>query len=496
MGIVKRDSITITILSYVGVVIGYVNKVLLFPNFLSTEQVGLTTILISLATLYAQFSAFGINSTVVKFFPFFKTPDKRHNGLFFWSALGVSTGFVLFTLLFLLFREPVMAYFSQKSPLLSEYYLLLIPLGLATLFFNFFSAWLQALYKNVLSSFVNDVLVRLLITLEISLFALGLIDFEQFVIGYVLIYFVPTLVLLVYIGFIRQAHFRPVLSMRTRKLISVATVYGLWQYMGATSLNIVPVIDQTMLAGMNGLAESGIFGTMVYIVSVILLPHRSMVKVTTPIVADLWKERDMTGLQKISRSVSQINLIAGCFIFTVIWINLGNIFSLMPEDYSAGRYIFLFLGLGRIVDMYMGLSGTVLVNSKKFRYDFLFSLVLVGLTVATNALLIPVLGMTGAALATMTTVVLYNTGRAFLVWRFFRIQPFAWSDLLIAGIMGGSIAVSALIPALGNFIVDGVVRTTLIALIFGAAVYFSRLSPEINRTLRETASKFGIRLPE
>jgi len=101
MGIVKRDSIAITVLSYVGVVVGYVNKILLFPNFLSEEQVGLTSILVSLAVMYAQFSALGINSTVVKFFPFFRTADKRHNGLFFWSALGVSVGFVLFTALFL-----------------------------------------------------------------------------------------------------------------------------------------------------------------------------------------------------------------------------------------------------------------------------------------------------------------------------------------------------------------------------------------------------------
>ena len=75
MGIVKRNSITITILSYLGIVVGYVNKILLFPNFLSEEQVGLANILVSMAVMYAQFSAMGINSTIVKFFPFFRTPD-------------------------------------------------------------------------------------------------------------------------------------------------------------------------------------------------------------------------------------------------------------------------------------------------------------------------------------------------------------------------------------------------------------------------------------
>ena len=191
MGIVQRNSITITILSYLGILIGYVNKILLLTNFLTEEQVGLVNILTGLAVLYAQFSALGINFSVVKFFPFFRKPNRLDNGFFFWSALGVGAGFVVFTVLFLAFREPVMAYYSKESPLLSEHYLMLIPLGLATLSYNFFSSWLQAFYKPVVTTFVNEILLRLLISIEISLYALRLITFEQFVVGYVLIYFVP-----------------------------------------------------------------------------------------------------------------------------------------------------------------------------------------------------------------------------------------------------------------------------------------------------------------
>lgn len=347
MGIVKRNSITITILSYLGIVVGYVNKILLFPNFLSEEQVGLANILVSMAVMYAQFSAMGINSTIVKFFPFFRTPDRRHNGFFFWTALGVSLGFVLFTTLFLIFREPVTEYYAQKSPLLSKYYLLLIPLGFTTLFFNFFTAWLQALYKTVVSSFVYEVALRLLVTAEISLYALGAIDFEQFIVGYVLIYFVPTLVLLVYTLWTRRIDLRPVWTGRTRRLLSVAAVYGLWQYLGGTSMYIVPVIDQSMLAGMRGLAQQAVYSTMAYMVAAMLTPYRSMIKVATPVVTNLWKERDMEGMRRISREMSLVNLIVGSFLFLLIWVNLDNIFSLMPGSYSDGRYVFLFLGLAR-----------------------------------------------------------------------------------------------------------------------------------------------------
>ena len=491
MGIVKRNSIVITVLSYLGIVVGYVNKILLFPNFLSEEQVGLANILVGLATMYAQFSALGIHSAVVKFFPFFKTPDRRHNGLFFWSALGVSIGFVLFTVLFLSLREPVTEYYARKSPLLSEYCLLLIPLGLTTLFFNFFTSWLQALYKTVVSSFVYEVLLRLLITAEISLYALHAIDFRQFVIGYVLIYFVPTLVLLIYMLAIGQVRFRPVVSPRVRRLVAVAGVYGLWQYLGGTSMYIVPVIDQSMLAGIQGLAQGAVYTTMAYMVAAMLTPYRSIVKVATPVVTNLWKERDMDGLRRISRQVSLAGLIVGCYLFLVIWVNLGNIFSLMPDAYASGRWVFLFLGLGRIVDMYSGLNGTVLVTSKKYRYDFSFSLLLVGLTVTTNALLIPRYGMNGAALATMTTVVVYNLIRIVSVWHFFRIRPFAWSDLGIAGLTFALIGLCSLWPQTGGFAIDAALRTIAVSALFGGAVYGSKISPEINRSIDRVLSRFG-----
>ena len=71
MGLIQRDAIKMTIITYVGVLIGYVNKVLLFTNILAPEQVGLANLLISIATLYATLSAIGMNSITLRFFPFY-----------------------------------------------------------------------------------------------------------------------------------------------------------------------------------------------------------------------------------------------------------------------------------------------------------------------------------------------------------------------------------------------------------------------------------------
>ena len=234
--------------------------------------------------------------------------------------------------------------------------------------------------------------------------------------------------------------------------------------------------------------------SFVFMVAAMLTPYRSIVKVATPVVTNLWKERDTEGLRHISRQASLAGLVVGCYLFLVIWVNLGNIFSLMPAAYASGRWVFLFLGLGRIVDMYSGLNGTVLVTSKKYRYDFLFSLLLVGLTVATNALLIPRYGMNGAALATMTTVVVYNLVRVVSVRRFFGIQPFAWRDLGVVGLSVALIGLFSLWPRTGGLFVDAALRTAAVSALFGGAVYASNLSPELNGIVDRALSRLGIRI--
>lgn len=489
MGMVKRDSIAITVLSYAGVVIGFVNKILLLPNFMAEEQLGLVNILPTVALMYAQFSALGINSAIVRFFPFFRTPDKRNNGLFFWSSLGISAGFLLFTALFLVFREPVVRYYSANAPLLSEHYLLLIPLALTTLFYNFYNSWLQALSRTVVSSGVYDLLLRLLTTAGISLFALGVVDFEQFLILYILIHFVPTLVLVIYTAAVGESHAKPVITPRTRRLLTLFGVYALWQFFGNASSYIIPVIDQTMLAGIKGLFDSGIYSIMIYMVSTLMIPYRSILKAATPLVSGFWKTRDMEKMRGIYRSSSLTSLIVGCGIFVLIWVNLDNIFSLMPESYSAGRYAFLFLGLGNIVNMYCGLNGIILVTSKKFRYDLAFSFVLVALTVVTNLIFIPLWGMTGAAFATMITLILHNAIRVAFVRRFYRMSPFSWRDLPVVALAAAAVLVASVIPGAGGLVADVVVRTAAAGAVFGLGVYFLRISPEINSVVDGVLAK-------
>ena len=70
MGIIQKDALRTAIVSYIGMLLGYVNKVLLFVILLSQEEVGLINLILALGLLFAQFANLGSINSTWKFFPY------------------------------------------------------------------------------------------------------------------------------------------------------------------------------------------------------------------------------------------------------------------------------------------------------------------------------------------------------------------------------------------------------------------------------------------
>jgi O-antigen/teichoic acid export membrane protein len=480
MGIVQRDSIRITVISYLGAGIGYLNKILLFTNFLTLEQVGLANILIAIGAVYAQFSGMGMTGVAIKFFPYFKDKEKNHHGFLFWTSLISLFGFLIITLLFLLFQKPVIQYYSEKSPLLVEYSFYIIPLALATIYYNLLEVFLRSLMKTVVFSLVNEVVLRLMVSASILLFAFKLVTFHQFVMIYVGVNCSTTLILLVYMAYLQQLLFKPEWSQTTKRFFRIVVNFGLYAIVGNMSYILMNNIDALMVASIAGMKETGIYTTVFFIATIMLIPYRSLARVASPIVAQYWKNREMKKMDELYKKFTLVTLLLGCFLFLLIWINIDTIFSFMPGEYAKGKYVFLFLGLGRLVDMATGLNGIILVNSKKFRYDLLFTALLVAMMVGLNLAFIPRYGITGAAFATMLAIAALNLIRIVFIQQAFGIQPFDKKCLWVMVIASCSFLITYFIPFLFNIYVDFLLRSAVLTLLFmGPALYF-RISPEIN----------------
>ena len=105
MGIVRSQSIKNSISFYIGMAIGAINTVIIYPNVFNDcpEHLGLIQIIIAYAIVIATFSSLGMPKAFIKFFP----SIKQKGQLYFFSLLIPLLGFVFSLLVYILFKDDV-----------------------------------------------------------------------------------------------------------------------------------------------------------------------------------------------------------------------------------------------------------------------------------------------------------------------------------------------------------------------------------------------------
>ena len=189
MGIVQKDALRTTIVSYSGMILGYVNKVYLFLLLLSPEEIGLIQAILSVSLLFAQFSNLGTTNTTWKFLPFLRNEKNKHSGFLTLNLLIVLAGVCFFTLIGLLFKDAFSSYFIERSEAFVDYYYWVIPTGISIVVFKLLENYLRALYKNVFSVFANEFVLRVFTTIALIVYGFDYLSFHQLVITICLMQF-------------------------------------------------------------------------------------------------------------------------------------------------------------------------------------------------------------------------------------------------------------------------------------------------------------------
>ena len=121
MGVVARQSIKGTIATYIGVAVGIITTFFIQTKALEPDQIGLIDVLLQCSLLFSGLAQLGTNSSAMRYYPFFKDEEHRDHGFFGWTLLVPFVGFALFLLVFLLFKDNVVAFFSKDSRMFGDY---------------------------------------------------------------------------------------------------------------------------------------------------------------------------------------------------------------------------------------------------------------------------------------------------------------------------------------------------------------------------------------
>lgn len=494
MGIVQRQTLKGTVWSYLGVILGFVNMVLLSPMIFTTGEIGVLQVLVSFATIMAQFSSLGFTNVINRLFPYFRDPKEKHNGFLALAMVVTVAGFIL-GVIFLKFYLPFFEKANiDRSPLITTYSFYLPALLLVTLFFNLFDNYNKVLFNAVLGTFLREVLFRVLHLTLIVLYYFRFIDFDNFVFGYVLSLGIPLIVITVKLlkaGELslkwKPAFINPTLKRQIIYLSLLGTLTGL-------SAFILNTLDKLFINKYLGESLVGIYSIASYFSVLILLPGKSVSKISVPFLAESWKNEDFATIDDIYVRSSINQYAIGLLIFVGIIVNLGNIFRLLPDEYNSATWVIVFLSFGNLVNVSSGISGTIIGTSMLYRIQTWLMLLLVISFILFSIAFIPLFGISGSALAGMLSNIIYNTLGVIVLQKKYGLWPYKSAHLKMTALAIVVLMAGMILPMMPKYI-DILVRSGLVTLLFSAGLYFGKMSDDLSRIVDGYLEKLGRRRP-
>jgi len=297
-----------------------------------------------------------------------------------------------------------------------------------------------------------------------------------------------TLLMLLYIGFKKQLFVIPDFTILTRPRIKSMAEYAAYAFLGSVTAMTLGNIDMLMVGGMTNLAETAVYAVSLYLATMIKIPAKALMKISQPLIAEAQYKKDLNTISEIYTKSSINQMLVGGIIFIIIGVNLGHVYQFLPEEYHAGVYVFLFIGLAKMIDMTAGLNAAIIRTSSWYRFDLYATLLLVVLTVVTNLIFIPIFGITGAAMATALSVLVHNVVYVIYVLVRMGIHPFTKKNLTGIAVLITALLIAWGIPEIPVWGIDLILRSAVSVAIVTIGIFVLDLSEDLQDFIRKSVA--------
>ncbi|GEM_PF-5345250 len=194
-------------------------------------------------------------------------------------------------------------------------------------------------------------------------------------------------------------------------------------FLGITLCNTaLNQIDILMIGSMLGAEQGGIYSVAVKITNLLTLFLVAFNVVAAPMITAFYVKGDMVGLQNLLQTVSKYVSLFTVLCAICMYVFIDHLLALFGEQFSAAEYSIYILGLAKCVGAITG-SASYLLSLTGYQKQVLVILSSsVALNIFLNYILIGKAGISGAALATAITMVIWNLAMFIFVLRVFNLN--------------------------------------------------------------------------
>lgn len=482
MGLVIRQSVFTTIIAYAGAIVGYVNLLYLYPKFLEPDQVGLLRTIQDAAILFSPFAQFGVALSIFRFYPHM-AKDKASESSFISLVLLIALcGFGIFLIAFKIFEQSILSYYEENARQIIQYTSTILWLTFIMLITAVMEAYSKSLLKTVVPNLLKEVVIRLLMAILVTMYFLGYMTYDQFILSTVLAWLTSLLLLIIYLLSEGKLSLSFNYSLLGKGRIWEMLRYSLFSFAGATGMIMIGKIDSLMVAAMIGLTPVAIYTTAFYMASVIEIPKKAITSVAMPLISRAFEKNELHEVSTLYRKTAINQFIIGSLLLIGIYINLDSVFALVPrsEVYEAGKWVVILVGIGKLTDMAFGPSSEIIVLSKYYAFNIVLITILAAVVIIANNMLIPRYGINGAAAAAAMALITFNAVKFAFIWIKLGIQPFSTATLKLIIISAIVLILDRLIPQMEWVLIDIAVRSAIATAAFVTLVYIIKVSPDAN----------------
>jgi len=477
-GRVVSESLGYTIIYYTGVLIGMASTLFVYPRDFALY--GLYGFLTNAASLFTPFITLGFGSVLIRYFPAHSQADRGGGPLFTLVALGYLSGMIFFAGLFWGLGHRLVSWMPGMDPEARVYILWLLPLTLLYVIYDLIQTCSVNHRRIVMpASLVNafKILLPVIFLLTLS----GLLNRTGFIICVLCYYALITLFLIAYIRRINPDFFRLDFS-----LLRSEASRGMWKFAAFNIISGVSAvlalrIDALMVTAWLGTVSAGMYVMALFMSNAVYIPAQSLTEILNPFVAEASKSEDRQGLLNYYRKSVVTMLLPTLWLSMILWFAFEGLSGWMPNSQAVmdSRGTLGFLLLARIVDASTGVNHHIINYSKYYKLESILLLLLAFSNVLLNLLLIPVMGMAGAALGTLISVGAYNLIKSAAIWSLMGLNPFGreWVQIIATGFT--IFLLLTLLPAWGASWMNMLLRSGLISVVFFWLILYRGVSPDI-----------------
>jgi len=390
----------------------------LLARLLGAEGAGIYFLALTLTTVAATIGRFGLENTLLRFVSAHAVKEEWSavKGVFNKSmalSLRVSSGLTILLLLL----APWLAEHAFHKPDLAN------PLRLMSLAIVPFSVfWLVAEALKGLRRIRDSQLLQGAALPVLSCLGLLAVGSRFGVIGAVSVFVVASVLTLVWGGWLwRKAnpHLQSVQPAFSNRQIYDSCIPLLWVQLVYLVLNWASLF----FMGIWGTrAEVGIFGAALRTAMLTSFILVSVNSIAAPKFSNLYAQGDLAGVASLAQKTTRMMTLFAAPLLLLFVLAPQSIMLVFGAKFSAGGNLLAIMALGQFVNVMTGSVAYLLIMSGHERVMKNYTLAVGLLTVVLNLVLIPLFGMTGAAVATALSIALQNLGLYYLVRKKLRIN--------------------------------------------------------------------------